>query len=96
MNKMVDDTACIAEWRKLLKVFHLTIENYPDPESIKQELIDIKEAAKVAKNLTFHQVSAIVARCDNYMNGEYGNTKRSENINMPVQATVGKDQQNGK
>lgn len=77
---MVDDTECIAEWRKLLKVFKLIIAENPKPESVKADLEGLKEAAKTAKYLTFHQVSAITARCDNYMNGEYGNTKVDANF----------------
>lgn len=75
MKKMVDDTECIAEWRRLLKAFKIIIEGSPNPESVKKELEDLKEAAKISLHLTFHQKDAIIARCDNYMNGEYGNTK---------------------
>lgn len=79
---MVDDTQCIAEWRRLLKVFHLLIEKNPKPGDIKQDLIDLKETAKVSTHLTFHQVSAIAARCDNYMNGDYGNSKKPEHYSQ--------------
>lgn len=82
MNKLINDDACIAEWRAMLKIFHETIKGDPAPEKVKNELAALKEAAKVAKNLTFHQVTAIQARCDNYMNGEYGNTKTAEHISQ--------------
>jgi len=80
MNKMVDDTQCIAEWRKLLAVFKMIIKDSPEPETVKDQLWKLKEAAKASAHLMFHQVTAITARCDNYMNGEYGNTKTSENF----------------
>ena len=82
MNKLVDDTQCIAEWRKLLKVFHLLIEKSPKPETIKQDLLDLKEAAKLSAHLTFAQTAAIIARCDNYMKGGYGNTKLPEHYSQ--------------
>lgn len=79
---MVDDAACIAEWRKLLKVFHLIIKDSPAAEKAKDELIALKEEVKVAKFLTFHQASAITERCDNYINGEYGNSKKPEHYSQ--------------
>lgn len=82
MKKMVDDTACIAEWRKLLSVFHMIIKDSPTTEKAKEPLEKLKESVKVAKHLTFHQASAITARCDNYMNGEYGNTKANINFSQ--------------
>jgi hypothetical protein len=82
MNKLVDDTQCIAEWRKLLKTFELIIKGNPKPESVKVDLDALKDAAKNSANLTFHQVTAIQARCDNYMNGEYGNSKKPEHYSQ--------------
>jgi hypothetical protein len=82
MNKMVDDTQCIAEWRKLLAVFHMIIKNNPTPEQAKEPLEKLREAAKISKDLTFAQTAAIVGRCDNYMNGEYGNTKLPEHYSQ--------------
>jgi len=88
MNKLVNDDACIAEWRAMLKIFHDTIKGDPKPEDVKDQLISLKQAAAAAKNLTFHQVSAITARCDNYMNGEYGNTKTAANVNYQSNGTT--------
>lgn len=79
MKKMVDDTQCIAQWRQMLKAFELIINGNPPAEKVKNELKELKEAAKNAKHLTFAQISAITARCDNYLAGEYGNTKKPEN-----------------
>lgn len=80
MNKLVNDDACIAQWRAMLKIFKDTIKDDPKPESVKDQLQALKEAAANCKDLTFHQISAIHARCDNYMNGEYGNTKTDSNF----------------
>lgn len=97
MNRMVDDTQCIIEWRQMLKAFELIIKGNKSPEKVKPELDALKEAVKVSTHLTFHQVSAIQARCDNYMSGDYGNTKTAENLTSNYKAeSISKDQQNGK
>jgi hypothetical protein len=97
MNKMVDDTACIAEWRAMLKIFHSTIQGNLDPEMIKEKLISLKQAAANSKLLTYHQTSGIVERCNNYLKGEYGKTKTAENLDNNYKAApIDKAQQNGK
>lgn len=97
MKRMVDDTECIAEWRKLLKVFKMITDPNPDPESVREPLEKLKESAKTSPHLTYHQVSGITERCNNYLNGTYGRTKTTENLDQNYKATpVGKEQQNGK
>jgi hypothetical protein len=75
-NKMIDDTACIASWRELISEFNKLIDNSPSPDKIKNELLEIKNKAKINGNLTYHQVQALTARCDNYLKGEYGISKK--------------------
>ena len=82
MNKLVDDAACIAEWRTLLQMFHDTIKDSPKAEDVKDQLASIKEMAKVSKVLTYHQVDGITARCNNYLNGSYGNSKKPEHYSQ--------------
>jgi hypothetical protein len=82
MNKLVDDTQCIAQWRKMIKTFELIIKNDPKPEAVKTDLEELREQAKLSKDLTFAQTSAIVDRCDNYMNGSYGNSKKPEHYSQ--------------
>lgn len=74
------DSACISKWKTLLKVFHDIIESEPPAEKVAEELKSLKELAKRSQELTARQIDAIVARCDNYMNGTYGNTKSKENL----------------
>lgn len=97
MNKLVNDDACIAEWRAMLKIFHATINGEPEPEKVKDKLLALKQSAANSKVLTYHQVSGITERCNNYLNGTYGKTKTTENLDQNYKAApVGKEQQNGK
>ncbi len=59
----------------MLKDFHRIIENEPPAEKVKKELISLREKASKDAGLNIRQKDAIIARCDNYMKGEYGNTK---------------------
>jgi len=70
-NKYSDE-ACIPKWRELIARFNVAIDGDPKPDTILDELISLKEAAKNSGVLTPHQVSGITARCDNYLNGAYG------------------------
>jgi len=80
-----DDTLCIAEWRGMIGIFKTLIKDSPKPEAIKADLLSLKEMAKISANLTMRQVEAIHARCDNYLNGTYGNTKTEENMSQQPQ-----------
>lgn len=68
------------EWGELLIAFKTLIENDPTPESIRGALEALKEKATISKELTLAQKDGILARCDNYLKGEYGNTKTAENL----------------
>lgn len=94
-KEVITDAMCIAKWQQLLKVFKGLIEGNPEPETIKDDLLSLKETAKLAPELTPRQVEGIIARCDNYLNGEYGNTKTTANISYGT-PPVTKEQSNGK
>lgn len=79
-KKKISDEECIAMWRALLQTFHELIKGNPKPEDIQDKLEELKKAARIAKELTPRQTEAIVARCNNYLSGEYGNTKKKENL----------------
>lgn len=79
-NKKNADSKCISKWKTLLKVFHDIIESEPTAEKVSEELKSLKEMAIKSTELTVRQIDAIVARCDDYMNGNYGNTKNKEHL----------------
>lgn len=68
------------KFRTLLRAFDKIIENDPKPETVKAILADLKTRAAGTSDLTSRQVEAIAARCDNYMKGEYGKTKKPEHF----------------
>lgn len=61
----------------LLKGFYSIIENYPSIESVKEDLLELKEAAKIDAELTEHQKVAVISRCNNYLNNDYGDQRKS-------------------
>lgn len=67
------------KFRALLDIFHSIIEGMPPAEDIKDKLLGLKEMAKQAGEINSRQQEAILARCDNYMIGQYGNTKTADN-----------------
>lgn len=75
----ITDEMINAKWRSMLKVFKTLITEWPKPEKIKKELEDLKTAA-INSILTPRQTQGIIARCDNYINGTYGNTKTEANV----------------
>jgi len=70
-----------SEWHNLLGQFHKIITGNPAPEKVKEKLLDLKSCAENSALINIRQKEAIVARCVNYINGEYGNTKTLENLN---------------
>lgn len=68
------------EFTLLLKAFNSIVNNLPPFEKVKKELLKIKEQANRSSELNYRQKDAIVIRCDNYVNGNYGNTKRPEHL----------------
>jgi hypothetical protein len=77
MNQEFTDDQINAEWRLFLEMFH-KFQKKNDFEGLKK----LKEDAKVNKKLTYRQIDGIVCRCDNVMNGTYGNTKTELNLNQ--------------
>lgn len=78
-NKEEQDRLCIEAWRSLLLEFHAIQKTYSKKDN--EKLIKLKEKAKANPYLTFRQLDAINARCDNVMSGLYGNTKTDEQMN---------------
>lgn len=76
-----DDDKCISEWRRMLGIFKSVAEADKVPANFKETLNSLKNEAKINAHLTGHQTRAILARCDNYLSGRYGNTKRAEHLN---------------
>lgn len=75
---VVTEDMCISKWRKLLSVFHQLVKD----DAAHSEFISLKEMAKGSHELTPRQVEGISERCDNYINGEYGNTKKPEHYSQ--------------
>lgn len=69
-----------SEFQLMTKIFNKLIELNPSAESIKKELLDLKSEAEKSSELNIRQKDAIIAKCDNYLNGNYGNTKTKENL----------------
>lgn len=82
----VNENACLAKWQSLLKRFKMVIDGNPKPNTVVEELVALKQEAKLSHVLTSRQIEGINARCDNYLNGTYGNTKTDENMSQQPQA----------
>jgi len=76
----IDEQACLAKWQELIAKFKMIIDGSPKPSSVMGELIALKEEAKNTVVLYSRQIEGIIARCDNYLSGTYGNTKTDENM----------------
>lgn len=72
----------------MLKKFHKIIEGTPTASKVKTELDELQNRAENSGELNPRQKDAIIARCKNYMNGIYGNTKTEEHMGhaKPVKA----------
>lgn len=68
------------KFRALLDIFHSIIEGMPPAEDIKDKLLSLKEMAKQSGEINSRQQEAILDRCDNYLKGEYGNTKTADHF----------------
>ncbi len=64
MNKLINDTECIAEWQMFLKMFKAI--DHTDKKNAPKEYEDLKELIKNSAVLTQAQTSALIYRCDNY------------------------------
>ena len=78
-QQQVTDEIINAKWQSMLRVFKTLIKDDPKPEKIKDQLEELKAAAR-SSIMTQRQIEGIVDRCDNYMKGEYGSTKTEENL----------------
>ena len=77
----VTDEMRNGKWDSMLKVFHGIIKDNPSIESVKSKLLSLAESARNTHILTPRQAEGIYDRCMNYIKGEYGNTKKAENLN---------------
>jgi hypothetical protein len=69
-----------SEFTVMLKAFNELVESNPTISKVKDELNGMKEAAIASDELNARQKDAIVDRCNHYLNGTYGNTKKAENF----------------
>jgi len=60
----------------MLKGFQEIIKESPAVEKVKDNLLGLKTVASNDVVMNGRQREAIVARCDNYLNGRYGSTAR--------------------
>lgn len=64
----------------LLRGFDEIIKDYPPIPKVENALNDLIEGAKLDNDLTFWQKDAIIARCKNYLHGEYGDQVRKTEL----------------
>jgi hypothetical protein len=84
---------CNQKWNALLKIFHGIKMDSPDS---KEKYSQLKDLVKLDVDMTPRQKDGITERCDNAINGTYGNTKTSDNLGHMVIATITKGQENSK
>jgi hypothetical protein len=68
------------EFSIMLRAFNGIVEKKPSAEKVKGELLELKEQASISNELNIRQKEAIMDRVDNYLNGNYGNTKVDSNF----------------
>lgn len=64
------------EFTIILRAFNNMVVNNPKPDTIKSQLIELKESAESSIELNSRQKEAIMARINNYFDGTYGKTKQ--------------------
>lgn len=74
------DTACLAEWNRVLKLFKSVAEVDTLPKNFKDIIGKLKEQVTNNTHLNFRQVEAITARCNNFLAGKYGQTKTAAHL----------------
>jgi len=67
------------EFQLMLQKFNRTVDNQPPVSEVKETLTKLRDLAISSKQLNTRQTDAIVARCDNYINGLYGKNAKKEN-----------------
>jgi hypothetical protein len=63
----------------LLNGFKDAIKDNPPAQQVEEELKSMIEVASLDNELTFWQKDAIIARCKNYLSGNYGSTSKELN-----------------
>lgn len=58
----------------MLKEFEALIDNTPEASTVKNQLEKLSASAESSNELNIRQKEAIMARCKNYINGEYVTT----------------------
>lgn len=71
-------TTTLSTFSEVLARFNKLVENSPSPAKIMTELEELKGIALSRGEFTFRQTAAIVERVNNYIKGDYGNTKKEE------------------
>lgn len=66
------------EFQILLAAFNKLIDDQPPVAKVKAELLEIRAAALASSELNARQVSAVIERCDNYINGQYGMSEKKK------------------
>ena len=69
---VIKDEERNAKFSSMLKVFNSIIDGNPSTDKVRDKLNSLKESCANAGILTYRQSDAIIARCDNYLNGTYG------------------------
>ena len=77
-QKKVPDSECIAEWQSFNSMFNSIVEKKPKDAIGQCEAI--KKAVAASTRLTARQVESLNSKCNNYISGDYGNTKTPENL----------------
>lgn len=72
IEKSVSDEQCIAKWKAMLEMFEKIIKGDPPVEKVKDKLLELRAAVINSNLLTERQKEALMARCDNYVTGNYG------------------------
>jgi len=69
----------------LLDKFDAAIDGYPKEEKVKPFFMEIKESVSSSVELTEHQKSAIMARCNNYLSNQYGDQRKGNDTRSDYQ-----------
>lgn len=67
-----------SQFELLLIKFNTLIENQPPVSEVKEKLEKLAEIAKKSDELNSRQTEAIIARCKNYVNGDYGVSRKKQ------------------
>lgn len=73
-QKKLNDQQCCDNWDALLREFHKIEANRQ--KDLKAQLDRLKTKATNMAQLTIRQREGIIDRCNNVLNGTYGNTKQ--------------------